>query len=170
MGYVEFVKEIIDLTDANNDPKFIKEIIDLTKNNDLEFLKEVIDLKKADSDVEFVSETIDLTRKKRRKNKKKKDPKDKTKSEKQRKKIRDNAARIGKINSDLLNFNLYEFDLKTMLNQSQFFDLNQSTEDEIFDKIIEGVPDNGTYYIKHRVGSPTFTVQVDKKWKRQKEE
>ena len=81
----------------------------------------------------------------------------------------DNVARIGKINSELLNFNLHEFDLKTMLNQPQYFDLNQSTEDQIFDKIIEGVPDNDTYYIKHRARSPTFTVKVDKKWKRKKE-
>ena len=56
-----------------------------------------------------------------------------------------------------------------MLNQPQYFDLNQSTEDQIFDKIIEGVPDNDTYYIKHRAQSPTFTIKVDEKWKRKKE-
>ena len=120
--------------------------------------------------MEFVSETINLTKRKRRKNKRKKDLKDKTKSKKQRIKISDNAARISKINSELLNFNLYEFDLKTMINQPQYFDLNQSTEDQVFDKLIESVPaDNDMYYIKHRAGSPTFTVKVGKKWKRKKE-
>ena len=55
-----------------------------------------------------------------------------------------------------------------MLNQPQYFDLNQSTEDQIFDEIIEGVPaDNNTNYLKDRGGSPTFTVY--KKWKRKKE-
>ena len=56
-----------------------------------------------------------------------------------------------------------------MLNQPQYFNLNISTEEQIFDKIIEGVPDNYMYYIKYRVESPTFTVKVDKKRKIKKE-
>ena len=56
-----------------------------------------------------------------------------------------NKKAIGKRNSKLIKKNLYKFDLKTMLNEPQYFDLTETTKDQIFDKIIEGIPDNDTY-------------------------
>ena len=40
--------------------------------------------------------------------------------------------------------------MKTMLNKPQFFYLSQTTEDQIFDKIIEGLAaDIDEYYIQY---------------------
>ena len=52
-----------------------------------------------------------------------------------------------------------------MINKRQFFYLNETTEDQIFDKIIEGLPaDNREFYIKHTAGSPVFKVKTEPKW------
>ena len=32
-----------------------------------------------------------------------------------------------------------------MLNEPHYFDLTETNKDQIFDKIIEGIPDNDTY-------------------------
>ena len=51
-----------------------------------------------------------------------------------------------------------------MINKPQLFDLNKTTEDQIFDKIIEGLPvDNDEFYIKYTAGSPVFTVKTEPK-------
>ena len=51
-----------------------------------------------------------------------------------------------------------------MLNKPQVFDLNMTTEDQIFDKIIEGLPaNNDEYYIKHSDTSQIFTVKKESK-------
>ena len=45
-----------------------------------------------------------------------------------------------------------------------------TTEDQIFDKIIEGIAaKNGEYYIKHSDKSLVFTVKREPKWKAKKE-
>ena len=63
-------------------------------------------------------------------------------------------------NSKKLKKNLYKFHLKTMLNKPQFFDLSQTTEYQIFDKIMECLPaDNDEYYIQHSPGLAIFTVK-----------
>ena len=42
-----------------------------------------------------------------------------------------------------------------MLNNPQCFDMNETTKDQIFDKIIEGVPaNNDNYFTEHSEGSP----------------
>ena len=61
--------------------------------------------------------------------------------------------------------------LKTMLNKPQFFYLTKTTEDQIFDKIIEGIAaNNDEYYIKHSDGSSVFTVKKEPKWRVKKEQ
>ena len=57
-----------------------------------------------------------------------------------------------------------------MLNKPQSFDLNKTTEDQILDKIIEGIPtNNNEYYIEHSEGSSAFTVKKEPKWRVKKE-
>ena len=47
-----------------------------------------------------------------------------------------------------------------MLNKPQFFDLSQTTEDQIFDKMIEGLPvDNDENYTQLNPGLAIFTVR-----------
>ena len=49
-----------------------------------------------------------------------------------------------------------------MLNKPQFFYLSQTTEDQIFDEIIEGLQsDNDKYYIQHSPGSAIFTLKKE---------
>ena len=44
-----------------------------------------------------------------------------------------------------------------MLNKPQFFYLNETMENQIFEKIIEGIPaNNDEYYIEHWEGSSVF--------------
>ena len=58
-----------------------------------------------------------------------------------------------------------------MINKLQFFDLSEGTEDQIFDKIIEGLPaDNDEFYMKHAAGSPVFTVKNELKWLKKKKQ
>ena len=53
-----------------------------------------------------------------------------------------------------------------MLNKPEFFYLNETTEDQIFDKIIEEIPaNNNKYYIEHLEGSSVFTVKREPKWR-----
>ena len=57
-----------------------------------------------------------------------------------------------------------------MLNKLQYFDLIMTIEDQIFDKIIEGIPaNNSEYYIKHSDKSLAFTVKREPEWKAKKE-
>ena len=87
------------------------------------------------------------------------------------KKLNAKNLKIAKKNSILLKKNLYKFDLKTMLNKPQFFYLTKTTEDQIFDKIIEGIAaNNDEYYIKHSDGSSVFTVKKEPKWRVKKEQ
>ena len=77
-------------------------------------------------------------------------------------KINDQQKKLSIENSKTFKKNLYKFDLKTMLNKPQFFYLSQTTEDQIFDKIIEGLPaDNDEYYIQHCPGLTIFTVKIE---------
>ena len=50
------------------------------------------------------------------------------------------------------------------------FNLSVTNEDQVFDKIIEGIPrNNDEYYILDTDGSPVFTVTKESKWKVKKE-
>ena len=69
------------------------------------------------------------------------------KKRKTKKKLSENYLQLAKKNSELMKLNLYKFNVKTILNIPQFLDLNETAEDKIFDKIIEGVlADNDRYY------------------------
>ena len=58
-----------------------------------------------------------------------------------------------------------------MLNKPQFFDMNETTEDQMFDNIIEGIPANSNeYYIEHSEGSSVFKVKKEPKWRVIKEQ
>ena len=58
-----------------------------------------------------------------------------------------------------------------MLNKAQSFDFNETTKDQIFDKIIEGIPaNNDECYIVHSEGSSVFTVKKEPKWRVKKEQ
>ena len=49
-----------------------------------------------------------------------------------------------------------------MLNKGQLFDLTKTSEDQIVDKIIEGIPkDNDEYYIQHPPRTNVFTVRKE---------
>ena len=57
-----------------------------------------------------------------------------------------------------------------MLNKPQYFDLGITTEDQIFDKITEGIPANhNKYYIEHSDKCQIFTVKREPKWEVKKE-
>ena len=78
--------------------------------------------------------------------------------------LNNRQRKIAKQNSCDLAKNGYRFDLRAMLNKRQYFDLNKTTEDQIFDKIIEGLPhDSDEYYIKHDPESEIFIIKRDKK-------
>ena len=69
------------------------------------------------------------------------------KKRKTKKKLSENYLQLAKKNSELMKLNLYKFNVKTILNIPQYLDLNETAEDKIFDKIIEGVlADNDRYY------------------------
>ena len=49
-----------------------------------------------------------------------------------------------------------------MFNKGQLFDLNKTSEDQIIDAIIEGIPkDKDEFYIRHEPGTNVFTVRKE---------
>ena len=121
----------------------------------------------------FIKEIIDLTKREKRKKRKRKQKIEIIKTEKKKKKVKklnDKNLKLAKKNSKLLKKNLYKFDLNTMLNKPQYFDLGMTTEDQIFDKIPEGIPaNNDEYYIEHSDKSQIFTVKGEPKREVKKE-
>ena len=158
------------------DPSVIEELKiftgeDSLKNDPLA-VKQIIDVINDDQDVVFIKEFIDLIKRSERKKRKRKQEREIVKAEikkkyvKPTKKLNDKNLKVSKKNYSLLKINLHKFDLQTMVNKHQYFDLNKTTEDQIFSKIIEGLPKNNEeYYIKHSDGSPVFTVMRETKWK-----
>ena len=43
------------------------------------------------------------------------------------------------------------------------FDLKKTSEEKFFDAILEKIPDNDTYYAKHREETNAFQIRKDKK-------
>ena len=57
-------------------------------------------------------------------------------------------------NSKLLLSGKFDFDPEEILDKSLLFNLKKTRKDEIFDSILEKIPDkNNVYYIKHREGT-----------------
>lgn len=56
-----------------------------------------------------------------------------------------------------------EFDPEECLDKLLLFDLEKTSAENIFDKIIEKLPDNDTYYIEHRHETNAFCERKDKK-------
>ena len=58
----------------------------------------------------------------------------------------------------------FDFDTKEILDKSLLFDLEKTSEDKIFDSILEKIPDkNDIYYIEHREGTNAFRLRKDPK-------
>ena len=49
------------------------------------------------------------------------------------------------------------------MEKSLLFDLKKSSEEKIFDAILEKIPENETYFMKHREGTNAFCIRKDKK-------
>ena len=79
-----------------------------------------------------------------------------------RKRLQEKATKIAQNNSKLIAKNKYKFNVKELLNKGQLFDLNKTTEDQIMDKIMEGLPkDNDEFYINHTLGTNVFKVRKE---------
>lgn len=57
----------------------------------------------------------------------------------------------------------FEFDPEECLDKLLLFDLEKTSAENIFNKIIEKLPDNDTYYIEHRHETNAFCERKDKK-------
>ena len=67
-------------------------------------------------------------------------------------------------NSKLLLSGKFNFDPEETLDKSLLFDLKKTSEDKIFDSILEKIPDkNCIYYIEHREEMNTFRLRKDPK-------
>ena len=74
-----------------------------------------------------------------------------------RQRLNEKAREIAIGNSGKIKKENYKFDLKNMLNKGQLFDLTKTSEDQILDRIIEGIPkDNDEYYVQHTPGTNVF--------------
>ena len=57
-----------------------------------------------------------------------------------------------------------DFDPKEMLDKLLLFDLKETSEEKIFDSLLERILDkNGIYYIEHREGRNAFRIRKDPK-------
>ena len=67
-------------------------------------------------------------------------------------------------NLKLLLSGKFDFDPKEILDKSFLFDLEKTSEDKIFDSILEKIPDKtDIYYIEHREGTNSFRLRKDPK-------
>ena len=58
----------------------------------------------------------------------------------------------------------FGFDPKEMLDKLLLFDLKETSEEKIFDSLLERILDkNGIYYIEHREGRNAFRIRKDPK-------
>ena len=79
-----------------------------------------------------------------------------------RQRLNEKASEIAIGNSGKIRKEKYKFDLKNMLNKGQLFDLTKASEDQILDRIIEGIPkDNDEYYVQHTPGTNVFMVRKE---------
>ena len=58
----------------------------------------------------------------------------------------------------------FDFDPKEMLDKLLLFDLKETSEEKIFDSLLERILDKiGIYYIEHREGRNAFRIRKDSK-------
>ena len=124
---IELKKEIVDAGGKITIP-MLKELIifkdDVDVRNKPKIVKNITDLTNSDGDIEFIKEIIDVAKRGKRKKRKRKQKTETIKDEKKKEKGRPKKNKLSCINlkvarknSELLKKNLYEFDLKTMLNK-----------------------------------------------------
>ena len=63
---------------------------------------------------------------------------------------------MGKKNSKAILSKTFDFDPEEYLDKSLLFHLKKTSEEKIFDSILEKIQDNDTYHIEHREGSNGF--------------
>ena len=67
-------------------------------------------------------------------------------------------------NSKLLLSGKFDFDSEGILDKSFLFGLKKTSEDKIFDSILEKIPDkNDIYYTEHKEGTNAFRLRKDPK-------
>ena len=69
---------------------------------------------------------------------------------------------MGKKNSKGILSKTFDFDPAEYLDKSLLFDLKKTSEEKIFDSILEKIPDTDTYYIEHKEGSNAFRITKDR--------
>ena len=58
----------------------------------------------------------------------------------------------------------FDFDIEEILDKSLSFDLKKTSEEKMFDSILEKIPDkNNVYYIEHREETNAFRIRKDSK-------
>ena len=63
---------------------------------------------------------------------------------------------MGKKNSKAILSKTFDFDPEEFLDKSLLFHLKKTSEENIFDSILEKIPDSDTNHIEHREGSNDF--------------
>ena len=69
---------------------------------------------------------------------------------------------MAKKNSKAILSKTFDFDPEKYLDKSLLFDLKKTSEDKIFDSILEKIPNNDMYYIEHRESSNAFRIRKDR--------
>ena len=60
--------------------------------------------------------------------------------------------KLAKNNSKSIPSGKLDFDAEKFIDKSLLFDLKQTSKEQIFDVILDKIPDNDKYYIKHQEG------------------
>ena len=67
-------------------------------------------------------------------------------------------------NSKLFLSEKFDFEPEEILDKLLLFDFKKTSEEKIFDSILEKIPDkNDIYYIEHREGTNAFRIRKDSK-------
>ena len=74
-------------------------------------------------------------------------------------------AKLAKNNSAKLLAKNFDFDLQEYLDKSLLFDLKETSEEQIFEAILEKIPDDDKYYIQHRDRTNSFWI-----WRNEKQD
>ena len=56
-----------------------------------------------------------------------------------------------------------DFNSDEYLDEWLLFDFEKSSEEKFFDRTLERIPDNDTYYIEHRKGTNAFRIRKDER-------
>ena len=72
-------------------------------------------------------------------------------------------ANIAKNNSAKILAKIFDFDPQEYLDKFLLFDLKKTSEEQIFEAILEKIPDDDKYHIEHRDGRNSFRIRRDEK-------